>query len=81
MDIWPSAPVQEATLDLLSLILLWKYKKTTLMDCFETYWTTVSSGRLDDTIQAAWMHATFSKLLLFLMIIIFNAGGSLDMIL
>lgn len=36
-----------------------KPNNTLLMGCFETCWTTVSSGHLDDTMQAAWRHATF----------------------
>lgn len=48
------------------------------MGCFETYWTTVSSGHLDDTMQAAWRHATFFIRPCFLCV--FNAGGSLDTI-
>lgn len=40
-------------------ILEKKPNNTPLMGCFETYWTTVSSGHLDDTMQAAWRHATF----------------------
>lgn len=82
-DRWPSAPVQEATLDLLSLIWLWKSKKQHFVNglfrnildycVFRTLgWHHTSC------MEACHLFQTFFSVII---IIILNAGGSLDTIL